>query len=177
MKYHRPLAAYRSHTVRWQGRGSEKQGWSFGNSSESEKPKIQVVCTAQDKNRAQTTWFHSVRPGASVESHQCIVIYLFNTITDGNVVTAHGTPDENVLVEECLKLQHSPQCPSTNNSAGAKEPLKPGEQATNREFFDFSNAEKQMYKLLFLVDSEIIHPSLWNKIRLICPTDSCFLPR
>lgn len=28
-------------------------------------------------------------------------------------------------------LQHGPQDPSTNNSAGAKEPLKPGEQATS----------------------------------------------
>lgn len=75
-----------------------------------------------------------------------ILIYLFNTVVDGNVVTAHGTPpDENVLVEECLKLQHSPQCPSTNNSAGAKEPLKPGEQATNLEFFSFSNSHKSRF--------------------------------
>lgn len=59
------------------------------------------------------------------------------------MVTAHNTPNENLVVEECLKLQHSPQRPSTDNSAGAKEPLKPGEQATDLEFFYFSNAEKQ----------------------------------
>lgn len=34
-------------------------------------------------------------------------------------------------VKNCVMLQRGPQLPSTNNSAGAKEPLKPGEQATS----------------------------------------------
>lgn len=38
-------------------------------------------------------------------------------------------------VKNCVMLQRSPQHPSTNNSAGAQEPLKPGEQATSLPFF------------------------------------------
>lgn len=38
-------------------------------------------------------------------------------------------------VKNCVMLQRSLQHPSTNNSAGAQEPLKPGEQATSLPFF------------------------------------------
>lgn len=38
------------------------------------------------------------------------------------------------LMKNCVMLQHGPQRPSTNNSAGVKEPLKPGEQATSLPF-------------------------------------------
>lgn len=34
-------------------------------------------------------------------------------------------------VKNSFRLQHSSQRPSTNNSAGAKEPLQPGKQATS----------------------------------------------
>lgn len=36
--------------------------------------------------------------------------------------------------KNCVMLQRGPQRPSTNNSAGVKEPLKPGKQATSLIF-------------------------------------------
>lgn len=54
-----------------------------------------------------------------------VQVLLLVTTWQSAVVILYG------CVKNCRMLQHSSQCPSTNNSAGAKEPLKPGKQATS----------------------------------------------